>query len=265
MTLDDLIRTIVARRIPVRFVSPHLDDAVLSCGTLIADLSLRTDVKVWTVFTEGAAPPYTLSARAFLSQCGVADARRLFSLRRMEDRDALGALRVPFEHLGFVDALFRRRPSGPVRRAIGRILPEVAHAYPTYRLHVSRGKIAPSDTALVSSITERLAAMAHRDGDPVIFFPFGLGNHVDHVLLSWIGRSFPGSVVFYSDFPYSLTDTPDPNECASRGLSTYAYDREPARKHPMIRAYATQHLFSGEIPSVPETYHVSDSVFTARV
>ena len=43
----------------------------------------------------------------------------------------------------------------------------------------------------------------------LIFFPLGVGHHIDHRILSLIGRDFCRSeypIVFYEDVPYDLTN-----------------------------------------------------------
>ena len=56
---------------PALFLSPHLDDAVLSCGTLLLHAPRAT---VATVFTEATPGPHTRAARTFLRQCAASGA-----------------------------------------------------------------------------------------------------------------------------------------------------------------------------------------------
>ncbi|HWQ59774.1 MAG TPA: PIG-L family deacetylase [Candidatus Fimivivens sp.] len=260
MTFDALIDRIIAERIPVRIVSPHLDDAILSCGNLMSYLSDKTDVGVLTVFSEAGDFPYTLSARAFLRQCGFSDADRLFAARRDEDRSVLRGIGVSWKHLGYSDAMFRKRKVGRVRKLLGMFLSECTHAYPTYRFHVTKGRIAPADSVLMNDVLTRIRGLAGELENPVLFFPLGLGRHVDHELLHQLGLQYSGNVIFYSDFPYCLTDRPSEWKLSVQGLRSAAFDRFPVRKHALIRGYATQPLFRGEIPTVPETYHFNDSL-----
>ena len=65
MTADRLTRLIAEMETAgsaVVVMSPHLDDAVLSCGALLAHLAARHRVTVTTVFT-AAAPPPVVAAR----------------------------------------------------------------------------------------------------------------------------------------------------------------------------------------------------------
>ena len=104
------LNAVIDTGVPLVVLSPHLDDAVLSCGALMAHAVEHTDVRVATFFTEAGHPPYTLSGRRYLHLAGQRDAGRLFRDRRAEDRDVLERLGVDWLHLGLVDGLFRRRP-----------------------------------------------------------------------------------------------------------------------------------------------------------
>jgi LmbE family N-acetylglucosaminyl deacetylase len=102
----------------VLVISPHLDDAVLSCGALLAHLAPRHLITVATVFTAAAPPPWSLPGRRQLRELGGVDAEDFFAQCRAEDADVLAGLGAAEAHLGFRDALFRRgrrgRPTRPI-------------------------------------------------------------------------------------------------------------------------------------------------------
>src|SRR5215211_5254290 len=90
------------------YVSPHLDDEVLSCGATIAKLNAASeDVLVVTVFT-GA--PTTLPPLAFAlhKKWGLQTPQA----RRLEDIQACQLLGAEFEHLGYQDAIYRVDAAG---------------------------------------------------------------------------------------------------------------------------------------------------------
>lgn len=68
------------------FISPHLDDAILSAGGLIYDLKYKGKVKIITVFTKGD---------------------EIFLKRKIEDKNVCNYLGIDFIHLGFNDILWR--------------------------------------------------------------------------------------------------------------------------------------------------------------
>lgn len=240
------------------FVSPHLDDAVLSCGNLMAHLKGKIKMSVITIFTEaGEGTQETLSAKMFLKQCGIRNAKELFIKRKEEDKRVLALLGASYKHLGYRDALWRKKQSGWFEKKIlGRILPEFTHVYPTYRFHITKGQIAKADQNLLDQIERSLRALISSETKNVLFFPIGLGKHVDHVVTSKMGLRFPENVLFYADFPYCLTDTPNDADFKDRGFQRVEFDFNGKEKHPLIKLYATQPLFPDVIPEVPEVYYI---------
>ncbi|WP_433803616.1 PIG-L deacetylase family protein [Actinomycetospora sp. CA-084318] len=235
----------------VLVLSPHLDDGVLSCGGLLSTLT-GSEITVLTLFTACSPGPHTRAARSFLRQCAHPDAASLFAARRAEDREVVDRLDARAEHAGHVDALFRRRA---VPDAVGRVLPELAHRYPTYRLDIARGRVSRGDRALRAALAADLVARA--PGIDLLLAPLGVGRHVDHLITRDLGPTWPGPVVYYADFPYSLTHAPDPAFVRREGLRPSVVDEGLDRKDALVRGYRTQvdALFpSGVIPRAPETY-----------
>ncbi|MFC3742987.1 PIG-L deacetylase family protein [Paractinoplanes deccanensis] len=237
---------------PVLFVSPHLDDAVLSCGALMAAVADRCPTVVATVFTAAGSPPHTYAARRFLRDGGGGSAQTLYQTRRHEDTEVLSQLDAEPLHLGFPDALFRRRrfPAGAAL-----VLPELAHRYPTYRYDIARGRVARGDRPMIADIVTAMSAAAARAR--VIFCPLGVGRHVDHLITREVGTRFPERVVYYSDFPYDQTSAPDRGFVARHRLTSWKWDVGIAEKARLIRGYRSQAdgLFpGGVIPAAPEVY-----------
>ncbi|MGF6612795.1 LmbE family N-acetylglucosaminyl deacetylase [Paraburkholderia sp. WSM4175] len=85
-------------------ISPHLDDAVLSCGLLIA---AHPGTVVCTVFT---APPVGNMTTDWDRAAGFADACEAMQARQAEDREALGLLSAIPVHLLFCDAQYHATP-----------------------------------------------------------------------------------------------------------------------------------------------------------
>ncbi len=254
---------------PALFVSPHLDDAVLSCGALMRAMAARAAVTVVTVFSAATPPPHTRAARTFLRQCSTgatgatgvpgraADAGALFAERRREDAAVLGGLGVRHVHLGHPDALFRRRrdPSGLLGWA-GRALPGLEHRYPTFRLDIALGRVSRGDRQLRETITGEVADLAR---GTAVFAPLGVGRHVDHLLARAVGEYL--GAVLYADFPHTARD-PRAEGVAAGGRRPWAWAGGLAAKRPAIAGYRTQvdALFpDGEIPLRPETYYAPPS------
>jgi LmbE family N-acetylglucosaminyl deacetylase len=83
---------------PVCFISPHLDDAVWSCGHYLAANSGATVV---TVFT--GAPKATQPRGYNEATTGAATAREAFEIRKAEDRNALSELDATWVHLDLLE------------------------------------------------------------------------------------------------------------------------------------------------------------------
>lgn len=87
---------------PAVIVSPHLDDAVLSCGQLLAG---RPDMVVVTVMA--GYPPSTVAATTYDRQCQFLDPVEALDVRRREDAEALDLLAARPVYLPFLDGQYR--------------------------------------------------------------------------------------------------------------------------------------------------------------
>ena len=237
---------------PVLFVSPHLDDAVFSCGALLAHLARTCPVTVVSVFT-AAAPParWGIAARRQLRTFGMMDAETHFAERRAEDIAVLEEAGAAWIHLGYRDALFRRireNHAGPP--GSGRA------AYPTFRFHAGRGRLAPSDTGLAAEVGAKLGKLIAATQARAVFGPLGVGRHVDHLITR---RAVEGlRPVYFSDFPYSQTAAPDPGFVRRARLAPHEWTRGRADNVKRIAGYRTQApgMFPHGVPISPEVYWI---------
>lgn len=247
-------------------VSPHLDDAALSCGELLSQPGAAARAVVLTLFTE-CSRPHTASAHAYLRQCGVRTrcAAQLYSRRRSEDAAVLEGLGTRWVHAGLEDALFRKlaHPSRVLALA-GRLLPELLHVYPTYRWHVARGRVGRRDAAVVVRVGAALDAELAREGahGPVVLLaPLGVGGHVDHVLARDAARDagmrWGVPVLHYADVPYSLEVAPDVAFTARHALREVPLGGSGRAKRALVQQYATQSaaLFPDGAPELDDVYY----------
>ena len=86
---------------PLLVVSPHLDDAVLSVGQLIAGHSNPVVVTVYA-----GTPRRNRQLTTYDQGCGFSSAADAMRSRRREDLSALGILGARAEHLRFVDGQY---------------------------------------------------------------------------------------------------------------------------------------------------------------
>jgi LmbE family N-acetylglucosaminyl deacetylase len=242
----------------VLVLSPHLDDAALSCGGLLTTLPPGTAATVVTFFTTPGPSPVlmTRSARTFLRLSGFGgDVAELFEARRAEDLRALSP-HADVVHAGLTDAMFRRRAGAALLGPLARALPELVHVYPTYRFGVAAGRVARADRGCLEDVAGRVRRWVAQAGPCVVLAPLGIGGHVDHVLVRDAAcRAVPAERLgFYADYPYVLEADPDPAFVAARGLSRVGYAAAADRKRDLVREYVTQAaaLYPAGVPEVPD-------------
>jgi len=194
--VPDRLRSAISSKAKCLFLSPHLDDARLSCGALMAALAGHCSITVVTIFTTAGPGPHTRAARSFMRQCSATDAATLFSARRAEDQEVLKGLGASHLHLGIVDALYRRRELGSsAARHLGRLLPELVHRYPTYRFDIAKGHVARGDRSLIADLTAQMPDLIRQTSAELIFCPIGVGRHVDHLITRAIGQQYADRVI----------------------------------------------------------------------
>ena len=173
------------------FISPHLDDAALSCGGGITRLvSAGVPVTVISVFTADQKRGRPLSPHARRTHESWAVGDQPFAVRRKEDIAAMARLGASCVHLGLHDAVYRRSESG-------RPLYTTAHS-----------RVAADDIAQVLPEVERRlrkAGMADVEGVR-IFCPAAACDHPDHTLTRLAVEQLvsPGALVFYEEYPYHV-------------------------------------------------------------
>lgn len=175
------------------FLSPHPDDAALSCGGRIAHLTQAGEpVEIYTLMAADM-PPDTPQG-AFV----VAHVQR-WNLgpdpspgRRVEDARSAEALGAAIRFGDLVDAIYRVG-------ADGRLL------YPD--LPALFGEIAPDD-----AVRPRIETVAQElEPDVILYAPLGAGHHVDHqavrdIALVWHALHPAAPLLFYEEYPYTVRD-----------------------------------------------------------
>ena len=177
------------------YLSPHLDDAVLSCGGAIhRQVAAGDDVQVLTFFTRDAEPGRSLSPFALEQHRYWGDPPRPVGLRCAEDRAALARLGARDLYLGYLDAVYRAGPGGD---------------WLYVDLETLFGEVHPADPltgAGFEQLAEHLAALIAREEGQVLYAPLGAGHHVDHAVVHRAGRRLLAlgyRLAFYEDYPYA--------------------------------------------------------------
>ncbi|MCS7283171.1 MAG: PIG-L family deacetylase [Anaerolineae bacterium] len=167
------------------YLSPHLDDAVFSCGGRIAQ-EARQGLRVWvvTVFAGSPVGPLSDYAQMLHAFWGLTEVDAP-AARREEDRAALALLGAEPIHWEFLDCIYRRTPEG-------RFL------YPNY--DALWGPIAEEDRVLGEELARRIGELPPF---AQLFVPLGAGRHVDHRLVRQAAEATGRPLVYYEDYPYA--------------------------------------------------------------
>ncbi|MCG8350219.1 MAG: PIG-L family deacetylase [Chloroflexales bacterium] len=213
------------------YISPHFDDAALSCGGAIArHVANNQHVLVLTVCT--ATPPAGTTFSPYVQQMHALwdlDSAQAVDARRQEDIEALECLGSDGHWMGFLDAIYRR--------------PDV------YRNDQALFGMIATDDALVDELAAMLLEVAQRWPDAVIYAPLGVGEHVDHQIVYTAARTLihrHGSFAFYEDFPYVCRSGALEQRMMNLGgshafvPSVLNIDTTLARKISAIEAYRSQ-------------------------
>lgn len=179
------------------YLSPHLDDAVLSCGGAIhrqaagGESVLVLTLLAGEAVTHGAVGP--LSAFALVQHGYWGHPPRPMALRRAEDVAALTWMGADWYHLGYLDAVYRAG-SGD----------EWLYA----DLDGLFGEVRADDPLALSTpeLTAELAGFIGEPGAAVVYAPLAVGRHVDHQIVHTAARGLAARgyrVAFYEDYPYA--------------------------------------------------------------
>lgn len=175
------------------FLSPHPDDVALSCGGFICQLQLTGHkVSAWTICC-GDIPKGRLSpvAKELHERWGFE--RNAPALRRAEDSASMNILGVPVTHFSIPDCIYRRNSSTDEF-----LIQKMADLFSEFPV---------SEEYLVDELASKFAEW-RRQGENLVS-PFGLGNHIDHILVRRAAEKVTGQDTwYYADYPYTLKSEP---------------------------------------------------------
>ena len=171
----------------VLFLSPHFDDAVLSCGGILAALP-KDQTWLVTVFTTAAQKNLSPLARMLHQQWG--GDTETYLHRQAEDRSAANRLGVRTIWLGLSEVIYRDTTLDSING-------------------VFSSDLAAADIPCLDAVRERLTQLIQDHPGCTVFAPLGLGYHRDHLIVHTAARDveqhFGNAVQFfyYEDFPYA--------------------------------------------------------------
>jgi len=206
------------------YLSPHLDDVVLSCGgTLFQQARQGETIAVVTIFA-GSPPPRPLSSfveelhQRWQAAAPTVDLRDPPAVRRQEDLRALRRLSAAIlpMHLPLSDCIYRTDSQGnALYDSRDQIFGEVSGEDPTRSTLETAGPPPPGT---------------------IVYAPLGVGHHVDHQIVhDWArGWGLPAQVRYYEDYPYAA------DEAALRTITENLHDWEQTCNTISERALAAK-------------------------
>ncbi len=214
------------------YISPHLDDAVLSAGGLLYDQAQKgIPVEIWTVVC-GYPKTTRLSdyARFLHASWGIETAHQVVTARREEDKRAASIVGARSVHFDVPDCIYRLGPDD-----------EFLYSYIFLPPHEFEAGLPAQIAAMLSPRLEE---------DDVVLSQLAVGGHVDHVIVRQAVELLERPLLYVADIPY-LFNTPGELDGKISGLEASLH---PVTKAGLehwkdaVAAYASQmnELFNGE-------------------
>jgi LmbE family N-acetylglucosaminyl deacetylase len=209
------------------YVSPHFDDAVLSCGGLIWEQTQKgIPVEVWTVCAGDAPPgPLSLLAMDCHRQWGIESAEELVAARRLENQQAADLVGADTVNFSIPDCIYRRSPTGELLYSEEVFVP--IHTFEK-DLHLD----------IAAALSTELQP------DDTVVSPLAIGGHLDHGMARRAAEALGRPIWYYADIPY-LLDRPEMLVPLSDGLMETLFpisEKGLEAWQNGIAAYATQIL-----------------------
>ncbi len=175
------------------FLSPHLDDAALSCGGRLFQLANNNE-KVTIINIMAGDPPTPLPNTPIVNdlhqrwQIG----ENPVAIRRQEDEKAVKILGVSVEHRKHPDCVYRTHNNQA-------LYPDEDALF---------GAIHPDDHVPKQLLIEAAMLNFVYVNIESIYVPLGVGHHVDHqIVRNWgiaLAKRLPDvEIIFYEEYPYT--------------------------------------------------------------
>jgi LmbE family N-acetylglucosaminyl deacetylase len=189
------------------YLSPHLDDAVLSAGGLIYEQTKSgIPVEIWTFMCGYPADPpegeYSSFAQMQHTQWGFSSAQDGIRIRREEDQRAGAWVGASVVHFDFLDCIYRRGANGE---------------WLYYDIFTAPGdEDAEIRSQIVETVSTRLLP------DDVLVCQLSVGSHVDHVLVRQAAELLGRPLLYDVDIPY-LFYKPHELEPKAAGMKQFVH------------------------------------------
>ena len=239
------------------YLSPHLDDAVLSSGGLIhQQVTAGRRPLVITLFAAQPPDDVALSEFALFQHTRWGNSADIAAVRWAEDQAALATLGADYLRLNYSDCIYRgRKQSSELAQTNG----------PTWYYaseHAIFGPVHPSEQGLPVELAAVLSEFIPPGDGVILYAPLTVGNHVDHQLVfaaALILRAQGWQVRFYEDYPYVQTEGALAAALAARGVAQWKSEVIPldeddlAAKIEAIDRYRSQlEVLFGSAEAMPD-------------
>lgn len=212
----------------VIYLSPHLDDAVLSCGAIIWNQINLEDkaVEVWTIFA-GDPPRGSISPFAQELHQRWQTASEATLARRSEDRLACERLGCKAVHLDFPDCIYRFQANS---------------AQPRIIRNEDLFTFNPDlDSPMIDILSHHLRK--NLPDNCTVIVPLGVGGHIDHRITRLAAETLPQPHMYFADFPYAAEHPEEISEKTAGMNDILRYPIFPAGLQAWqfaVSAYASQ-------------------------
>ncbi|MEF3273401.1 MAG: PIG-L family deacetylase [Chloroflexus sp.] len=227
-------------------LSPHLDDAALSCGGLIARATATGEPVLVVNVCSGSPPPdaqFSPFAQALHERWNLPPGMAV-THRRAEDTAALSMLGADALLMTALDAIYR--------------LPTV------YADELSLFTTPAADDFLFDTVADQVALLSRQYPRAVFYVPLAVGMHVDHQIVfaaaSTTLTDVGAPIAYYEDFPYAYKAEAVEQRLAMIGREHHAPRYIPldesllATKISAIAAYVSQmSTLFGDAAAMPAT------------
>ncbi len=218
------------------YLSPHLDDSVLSAGGLIYEQTRAgIPVEIWTIM---CGDPHLANCSAFArdlhARWGFSSAEETVRARREEDKNAASIVGATTRHFDFLDCIYRRDKIGDWLYSEISVPPHDADA--------------DHPAQIAATISARLRP------DDVLVCQLALGSHVDHVLVRRAAELLGRPLRYVVDVPYIFYKPREfePKAAGMEGSTQRISETGLTRWVEAVWAYKSQFPVLGDKFDTPE-------------
>lgn len=220
------------------YLSPHLDDAALSCGGLIAQQALEGEsVEIWTICA-GDPPPGPFSPFAEELHARWRTGRQATAPRRQEDLASCARLSATCRHLPVPDCIYRRTGLDYWEHIDAALVEasseQGAFLYPHQESIFAA--LHPQEDELVRQLARRLSDTLPAKAELVC--PLTLGRHVDHQLTRRAAETLGRPLWYFADYPYVLQHDEEITALEASGGQIHRFPLSPIAVENWIQAVA---------------------------